>query len=238
MVVVEKIQSFVNDGTLHQVVKSQKYKIVPYIKFVSFDIQTGVLKLLMGGRNPECSTLHVRNVSNYLVCKDVLLPICKDKFTDVMIVVPVSTHDPNFESIVQECRYKFRMMNPDTCEDTMPASLSFRFLADKHPDITCRYKRENHKENLPCGISLMLFTEVKMRRMLQMTGIQWCVDDEFIMYSTNGELLDTVEKISGSINNGTFPPGLNLQFYQPLDWWVLYNNGNDSFKYYYVEEME
>ena len=75
MSIVDNIRSFVDDGTLLDLVNEEGYCIVPHVKFVKYNTESGVLKLLLGGRIQGCTSLHMRNVSNFLCCEHVTLAL-------------------------------------------------------------------------------------------------------------------------------------------------------------------
>ena len=128
MVTTNEIRSFVNDGDLVKVVTDRKYSIVPLVKFVHFNSSTGVLKLLLGGRNPITDTLSVSNINNYYCCKDVLLPIYKERFPLITDVIPTITHKDIFEGIIESCGFRLRSISPDTCEEVRALSIAFNFF--------------------------------------------------------------------------------------------------------------
>ena len=237
MTIVDDIRSFVDDGVLLNLVKAEGYCIVPHVKFVEYDAESGVLKLLLGGRNPECSSLHVRNVPNFLCCQNLLLSFCQHRFSMITKVIPVSTHDPDFEAIVRRCGFGLRIVTPATCSNTMPAALSFQFLANQYPDVDCLLKNENHRMLLPHSVGMNFSQEVTMRELLRMTGVEWIVDKHFKTYSTTGVLLDTKTKITAAMNDGTMPPGLDLCYTENLGTWVVFDTNEASFTYYILEEL-
>ena len=137
------IKKFVNDGNLSSAITNNNYPLMPIIKFISFD-KNGHLKLLLGGKCPNCDANHIRNTCNNRYCSEVIDPIIKNKFNLYSYVTPLSTHASDFDSQVIRC---------DGCTvSTIDPEQKFPFhelehlMLDFHPDVDTQVKMMSGKE--------------------------------------------------------------------------------------------
>ena len=96
----DAIKTFINNGPLTSIILNNKYALMPIIKFASFD-RNGYLRIVIGGKCPNCQSNHIRNICNVRYCQELLLPILKKRFQLIKHIFPVFTYDKDLEDIVK-----------------------------------------------------------------------------------------------------------------------------------------
>ena len=100
------IESFVNGRGLLEAIHERDFLCMPIVKYVDVTPERE-LRLLIGGRCSSCGTKFLRNTCNRFFCKQVVAPIILERFPHRIVgIKPVSTHDEDFEHIVQTHVFK------------------------------------------------------------------------------------------------------------------------------------
>ena len=70
-----------NDGTMHCLLLECGREPMPIMKYVRLDIVSCILYVLVSGKCSHTNHCeHMRNVSNYIFCEDVLTPVVKGTY--------------------------------------------------------------------------------------------------------------------------------------------------------------
>ena len=191
---VRSIKKFINDGNIFSNIKNGNCSVMPIIKFISFDAK-GELKVLLGGKCPNCLSEHIRNTCNVRYCSEVIDPIMSKKFELFTSSVPLLTHDPNIEEIVNSCKHKISYkINPHSKKTFLQLET---FMLDHHPDIdtTVKMLTLRKKNTLP----FKEIDEVSMNDIVKKYNFMFVLMNDTRLMCKDGTFLVGVEKIRNSV---------------------------------------
>ena len=137
----EVLRSYVDDGGLQSYLLTEGYSSMPFVKYVSYN-NDGVLRLLCCGACPGCPAAHIRNVCN-VQFGQMVYAVVKHKFSGLTGVMPVLTHDPDFQRIAEGAGG--RIINTCDRHKKLPFSIQKQIMMDWHPDIDCFIKIFKHR---------------------------------------------------------------------------------------------
>ena len=186
------IQRYVETGKLKKLISQSKFPLMPYIFFVSYEEK--ILRLLIGGECPNCKANHVRNCCNIRYCEEVILPVLKRQYSEIIDVVPVFTTERDFESLIHSnggiyyCSY--------IIEPPMKANFyeSYSFILDKHPNIGSVGKTLILKD--PNDTPFALERKVTLQQIYEKYKICWYVmDSTHVVNPLTGKLITGIEPI-------------------------------------------
>ena len=197
------INWFIDGGLLARAIEQAEYHPNAMMSFVSHTVETGVVRILIGGTCCLCGSAHMRNICNAKYNKECISPILTRVFPIIQSVVIVRSDDLDLAAIVRA--RGGRVSTPFSSLTSMSFAELNKMCLDQHPEVDGYVKTLSminrdidfdHGDN-----SREAFTD--------MYTLCWCVmEATSVVSTTTGEVLTGPNEILSNTN--ALPQGFTI----------------------------
>ena len=95
------MEAFINDGGLTRALVENDKMVRSHMRFVSYEHDGGILRMIILGECGMCSTSHIRNICNSTYSHDCLFPVLSLVFPVITRIDVVRSDDDDLEELVR-----------------------------------------------------------------------------------------------------------------------------------------
>ena len=130
------LKDYIDTGGLLELMKTQGRSFLTVTRFESLN-KKGIVRMFVCGRCAGCPAPHIRNICATQFC-NLACDAIKQCFPSVKRIIPVTTHDPDFERIANKHGGKvIKTMDGELLQSIYTLK---KLMLDWHPDIDCFIK--------------------------------------------------------------------------------------------------